>query len=327
MSLSRTAVPRPYDQYDPYHPPKGMDAYQQEVVLSAFPAGSRIAHVKAYRTDGMAYPLRVQVMTPDKEITCVLKLGRFIGGMAREAALLPVLAKLGLPVPTLLAGPATHPDYSQGGELLVISEMPGEPLPFVGATLDEADLTCRLLQEGLAQLHGVTKALLAHPVAAQIPHRTLPDELNAIVARGGPWLTEPAFCQAIERLRPILDSIDTPIAFSNGDYNPLNFLHVGERLTACIDFACACFEDPHASMAKFAVWGFDEYGWGAGVKAGLVERYLYQRNVSRSAFAPRLALRCLYRLQREISVAGQEDRVYREAVLAKLTESLSAMAA
>jgi hypothetical protein len=230
-----------------------------------------------------------------------------------------------LPVPRWLAGPARHPDYPQGGELLVISEMPGEPLCFVGATLDQADLTCRLLQQGLDRLHGATEALLAHPVAAEIPHRTLPDELEEIVARGGPWLDEPIFGQAVARLTPVLARIETPLAFTNGDYNPLNFLHVGERLTACIDFACACFEDPHVSMSKFAVWGFDEVGWGTGVKAGLVERYLYQRNVSRSAFAPRLALRCLYRLQREISVAGEADARYREAVLATLGESLAAM--
>ena len=73
---------------------------------------------------------------------------------------------------------------------------------------------------------------------------------------------------------------------------------------------------------------FDQQGFvhshlgGTGVLAGLVERYLYHHGVTRRAFAPRLALRCLYRLQRETSVSGKEDRFYRQAILKVLDSAL-----
>lgn len=71
------------------------------------------------------------------------------------------------------------------------------------------------------------------------------------------------------------------------------------------------------------IWAFDSYGWGAGARAGLVERYLYTQNVSRSEFTPRLALRCLWRLQRDTSVTGHEDAFQREAIVKTLRDALA----
>ena len=85
------------------------------------------------------------------------------------------------------------------------------------------------------------------------------------------------------------------------------------------------FEDPHVGLAKFFVWSFDRLGWGTGAQAGLVERYLYSRDVSRSQFAPRLALRCLYRLQRDTSVANEQDAFYRQAVWRVLDTALDSL--
>ena len=44
---------------------------------------------------------------------------------------------------------------------------------------------------------------------------------------------------------------DPPLAFSSGDCNPGNFLSDGARLTGIVDFALACFEDPHIGFAKY----------------------------------------------------------------------------
>jgi hypothetical protein len=147
-------------------------------------------------------------------------------------------------------------------------------------------------------------------------------ELDEIVARGGPWLSVPVSSETVRRLRPILAPIDTPLVFSNGDYNPLNFLHEGDELTGWLDFAHACFEDPYVGLAKFLIWGFDRLGWGTGVQAGLVQRFLYHHNVTKAEFAPRLALRCLYRLQRDTSVSGEQDRFYRQEILRALNQAL-----
>ena len=151
-------------------------------------------------------------------------------------------------------------------------------------------------------------------------------ELDDVVARGGAWLEAPSFAHAVRRLCPILAGIHTPLAFTNGDYNPLNFMHDGERVTGWLDFTHACFEDPYVGLAKFIIWGFDRLGWGTGVQAGLVERFLYHQGVTRSDFAPRLALRCLYRLQRDTSVSGEQDRFYREEILKVLDTALDDLA-
>ncbi len=303
-----------------------MDAFQEALILGAYPPDTGIVEAASYRPGYMRYPLRVRVRLPDgTEASCVLKADALIGGIEREGWVLPVLERLGLPVPTVLAGPTVHPDYPNRGALIVLSEMPGEPLPWFGATLAEIDLTCRLHQEAIARLHGLTEPLLGEDIAHLLPHRTLSSELDEMLARGGPWLETNVFEKAIRRLRPVLEGIDAPLVFSNGDYNPLNFLHDGSRLTGWIDFTGACFEDPLVGLAKFVIWGFDAVGWGPGIQAGLVERHLYRRNLRRSDFASRLVLRCLWRLQRDTSVAGEQDAVYRRAILSVLTDALESL--
>jgi len=274
----------------------------------------------------MHYPYRARVQLPDgREEICVLKADPLIGGIEREGKLLPVLAQLGLSVPSVLAGPWFHPKYPNGGALLVLSELPGEPLPWGEITLAEADFTCRLHQEAVTRLHQLTEQVLQEKVAQELPKKTLQSELDEIVFRGGPWLEVPIFAEAVEHLQPILENIRRPLVFSNGDYNPLNFLHNGQRLTGWIDFTGACFEDPLIGFAKFFIWDFDILGWGAGPRAGLVERYLYRQDLSRSDFIPRLVLRCLWRLQRDTSVANEQDAFCRQAMLNVLQKAVDVL--
>ena len=324
MPLSQDEIPTPYDLYDPAVLPPGMDAFLTGLVLSAYPPGACILDSQSYRPGYVEFPLRVLVWVPDgRQEACVLKAGRFIGETEREAALLPLLARLGLPVSRLLALPALHPDYPGAcGPFIVMSELPGQPLPWIEVNLEQADLGCRLLFQAVDRLHQLTPALRREPVAAQLENKTLLSELQGIRRRGGPWFDQPFFSAAVERLIPVLAGVQEELVFSNGDYNALNFLYEGDRLTGWIDFGGACFEDPYVGFTKFIIWGFDSYGWGTGVKTGLVERYLYAHNLSRADFAPRLALRCLWRLQREISVSSEADAPYRNAVVKVLEEAL-----
>jgi thiamine kinase-like enzyme len=132
------------------------------------------------------------------------------------------------------------------------------------------------------------------------------------------------FAQAVELALPAVTAIDTPLAFSSGDYNPGNFLWDGERVTGFIDFTWACFEDPYISFAKY--WLHD---WFPLHKAGLVEHYLETQGLTLADFAPRLAVRCLWTLQREIPVTdveGTSDYTrYRERVLGLLRRALHAL--
>ena len=111
---------------------------------------------------------------------------------------------------------------------------------FTDASFDHFALTV----EAVHLLHGVTEALADSDVAGQIPSVTLSDRLAEVLRNGGPWLEQPVVARALECLGVTVPGIETPLAFTNGDYNPLNFLSDGGRLTGIVDFAHARFEDP-----------------------------------------------------------------------------------
>ena len=325
-SLSPIDIPYPFDHYNPWQPASNVDEFQVSFILDAYPAGTKIIDVNPYRPGYMNYPYRVRVQLPGgQDEFCVLKADPLIGGIEREGKLLPVLQQLGLPVPSVLAGLKIHPDYPDGGALIVLSEIPGKPLPWGKVTLEEVDFTCRLHQEAIYRLHLLTDQILSDKVAPTLPQKTLRSELEGIISRGGPWLEVPIFSEVVTHLQQILEDIQRPLIFSNGDYNPLNFLHDGKELTGWLDFTGACFEDPLIGFAKFLIWAFDNLGWGAGKKAGLVERYLYTQDLSRPDFTPRLALRCLWRLQRDTSVANEQDEFCRQAILKVLEEAFDSL--
>jgi hypothetical protein len=114
------------------------------------------------------------------------------------------------------------------------------------------------------------------------------------------------------------------LVFSNGDYNPLNFLVADDAISGWLDFEYACFEDPYIGFAKFVLWADDEYAWGGGARSGLVERYLYEHGLAPAELSVRLVLRGL----RHIQDAGPADpprfmlRVISDAML-QLREVLS----
>jgi hypothetical protein len=331
--IARTDVPLPYDQYSTGKTPSILDAFLTNLVLSAFPKGSEIVAF----TKGKLYAEYpggndcAVVRTPKgEEHQAVIKSQSFIGGIETEAMVLPALQRLGFPVPSVLAGPAQHPDFPETSPFLVLSVLKGHFLPYLDpasrASSEELDLACRLLLEGVERLHGATEAMLADKEAGKLTRRTLSSELEGIVQRGGPWLEEPVFTDAIERLRPVLEAIDTPLVFSNFFNYTWNFVCEGDRLTGFVGFDKACFEDPHITLTIYNIWGrIDPVGWGPLNRAGLVERWLYKHNVSSKEFAPRVALRCLWRLQREHPVEG-DTRGGREGILDVLRESLDAMA-
>ncbi|MHB0874603.1 MAG: phosphotransferase family protein [Anaerolineae bacterium] len=357
------ATPYPYDHYPSAR--QTLDAetlltpFRAGLVLSAFAPGSRIVSAVAARGQYLPCPVRVTVAPAAADssgadcpstVDVYLRLDRLIGGVAREAQVLPVLGRLGLPVPRLLAGPVVDPDRPEAGPVSVISALPGQDLlRFVqssNATTEEAPEErigrgIDLLLEALRRLHALTPAVEASPLAQVLPRRTLLAVREAIETRGGPWLADEGFVEALRLLRPLLARIETPLAFSNGDYNPGNFLvdrqdsacHDGQdescpyrqdrrcddwAITGFVDFAHACFEDPHIGLAKCRI-----YDWWPWRRAGLVERYLEAEGLTTAEFAPRLALQCLGTLQREVSVTGAQDADYRAWLRCLLDEALA----
>ena len=181
------------------------------------------------------------------------------------------------------------------------------------------DLANGLVLGAVARLHQLTEAVRQDAVIDVLPHNTLLSELHGILARGGPWFGEHMFVEAVETVLPVVKAIETPLVFSNGDYNPGNFLFDGEKVTGFVDFQFACFEDPHIGFGKY--WTYDWYPLN---KAGIVERYLETQSLTLADFAPRLAVRCLWTLARGIAVEGGDNahRMYRERILELLRDAL-----
>lgn len=291
----------PYDHVNQWKPGAAGDltlsAFQKAFVLSAFPAGSHISRL-GYAGDRNRSPVLVTVVPPHgMESAVLLRNSRLLDGVETEARVLPVLLGLGLPVPEVLAGPAYDPDAPEIGGLSLLSCLPGNDLQNLSSPsavgVDEAS---RLVLEAVGRLHQLTEQL-PWATTGHLVRRDLLTQLRSIVERGGAWLRQPLFWQAIRQLVPVLARIETPLVFSNGDYNPANFLSDGLLVTGFVDFEMACFEDPHYGFAKYRVYDMFPFH-----QAGLVERYLEAQGLSEAEFAPRVAVRCLWTLQREIPI-------------------------
>ena len=299
-----------------------LDLSVEAVLLSLFPPGTRVIQSQPYRPDYLHFPMRVHLQTPgDDARFCVVKI-KPPDLIEREVKALRLMSHVGLAVPEVLFDPIALPPPEKR-TLVVLSELPGCSLPWCGTTsLAEADLACRLTLEGVARLHGLTARIQELDAASLFPQNTLAAEYASTVANMGEWSRVGIVHEAAQAVGETLAEADTPLVFSNGDYNPLNFLCDGQVLSGFIDFEGACFENPHIGFVKFLVWSGDEYGWGTGRKAGLVERHLYTRNVSRRAFAPTLVLRCLRHLIREVSHTGSKDEAARQHMLKLIAEGV-----
>jgi aminoglycoside phosphotransferase (APT) family kinase protein len=296
-----------------------LSSFQEDLILSLFSENTRIIEAKYFQEDYLPCPVRISVVLGDgRQEHIVLRIarhGRY--GVETEAKLYPILAQFGLPVPTLLAGPVYDPEGPNIGPVTVLSLLPGDNLQvWSQASLAGLKLASRLVIEAVERLHQITQQIGQTDIAGEIPRQDMASELALIQNKAGPWLEEPEFKRAVEILRPVVASIDTPLSFSNGDYQPGNFLSDGEKLTGFVDFEGACFEDPHIGFAKYRIYDMHPLN-----KAGLVNQYLKVCGLSESDFAPRMALRCLWTLQREISVSGQKDENYRNHVKNLLSEA------
>lgn len=314
-------MPKAFDLYERWQVPSNREepltSFQRAFVLSVLPDGGEILEARPARSWGF-YPIRIRIATADGEQIVFLRKDQKVGGVELEAALLPVLLKHGLPVPKLLGGPIIDPESEDAVPITVISEVPGESLLDFSweAKGNDVYIAMQLVLEGVARLHALTSTLQQESVTNSIPVKTLMGELEEIQRRGGEWLTVAEFREALKCLEKRLPAVETPLVFSSGDYNPGNFLFsrcsivneedldhlVGNpgnlvnmpfQLTGFVDFSWACFEDPHIGFAKY--WTYDWF------PAGMIERYLYVNQLSPREFAPRLALRCLWTLQREVA--------------------------
>src|SRR2546430_17719203 len=95
-----------------------LTAFQRDVILSVCPTGSTTMAAQFVRDWLLPCPMRVQVALPGGESQLlILRLDRHPRGVTIETPLLPVLARLGLPVATVLAGPVADPAQPELGAM------------------------------------------------------------------------------------------------------------------------------------------------------------------------------------------------------------------
>ncbi len=299
--------------------PHPLTPFEARLVLSLCPRGTRIARAGYFRHHAYPCPIRVGVTLPSGAPWdfVVRSIRQPKGHLEREVALYPVLARLGVPVPTVLAGPARDPSDPAERPRLVVSLLPGLNLQRLSELGPGPLVRARdLAVEAVRWLHRLTPAVRGSAAASVVPSGGLVHHLDTIVGQRGPWREAPVFRDACRRLRPALRRVERPLVFSNGDYQPANFLAADGALTGFLDFEFAWFEDPLYGLAKYPIYDIAPLN-----RAGVVETFLRRGGYGRREFAPRLALGCLATLNREVAVAGPNAR-YRDHVLRLLHDSL-----
>jgi aminoglycoside phosphotransferase (APT) family kinase protein len=247
-----------------------LSIFQENLILSLFPHGARIAQANYFQSDYLPSPMRVLVSLPNGEQrNVVLRMSRKPFGVERETRLLPILSRFGLQVPTVLSEITSDPNDAHACSMTVLSFLVGENLQTWSCkSAADMEMASGRLFEAVTRLHQLTEPLAQEKIFDWLPRKSLADELQDVVRAAGLWIKTAVFSEAVEKLMPALNSIQTPLVFSNGDYQPGNFLSNGKELTGFVDFESACFEDPHVGFAKYRIYDLHPLN-----KAGVVERY------------------------------------------------------
>lgn len=283
---------------------------EKDLILSAYPEGTIIEEAHFFDNYNLPCPIKVKIVIPTGESKFVVLRKKRHGVAKLEAAILPLLSKCGLPVAKVIAGPK-H-------DALVLSLLEGENLQhFSMRSKRHAEKAKELLTESFIRLESVTQKI-SQDAAELLPRFTLADELD-IISGEGPWNGEKVFKEAVDFLFPLLPQISTPLVFTNGDYQPANFLTDGKRITGFVDFEGAQFCDPLLLPCKYITHDLHPLN-----KAGFIDFYLKKRGYTKHAFSIRLALFCLITLHYEIPVhpTDQGKQEYQKHVLRLLKESL-----
>ncbi|MBV9848177.1 MAG: RNA polymerase sigma factor [Armatimonadetes bacterium] len=246
-----------------------------------------------------------------------------------RAALVPVLERLNIPGPPIIHGPV-----ADGNGFLSLCEVPrGENLTLwaLGGTPHRIRLATERAFEGIDRLQGATDGLMADPIGAKLPRRTLSDEAAVLTddARwnADPWLAEegrartdwlrdPWFAAALDQVKAAVADIHAPLVYTSymhffpqgyriapgaGPFDePLGWPRdprYGQNPLTEFVYLWGHFGDPLLGLAM--VWVYDCYPF---VHTGFVEQFLWRRGATRREFAPRLALKALQMVARDLPV-------------------------
>jgi hypothetical protein len=293
--------------------------FHQNLILSHFPKGSQIRSAVYFRGGYLPLPIRVVVQSPNGHVeTVVLRMIRHReGDLQRETQLLPLLARAGLPVPEVLIGPSYDPDLVEDHGAALYTLLPGRTCQDLAEESPQGCArTIQLVLDASERMAQLTDAVRRADLQPALPEIRLIDDLDSFVQQSGEWMGQAEVVRAVDLIRPYLTGITAPLVFTNGDYQPANFLTDGETLTGFVDFEYASFRDYLFGFVKYVIYDLHPHNKGGMIPA------LFQRiHPSPFDFALRMAVGCLKTLQREIPCEGG-DTDYRVHVLGLFAESV-----
>lgn len=317
---------------------------QTSLLNTAFPK-ARILSVQSDSETWMPFSPRVRLKLSDGSEQTV----DFRADITpSRAELFAVLERLGIPGPQIV-GRSTD-----NGSLCAVPR--GENLGHwaMGGTPHRIRLATERAFEAIDRLQGVTEQLQADPVGAKLERRTLTDELeilrndarwnaDAWLAEEGKerkeWLADAWFAAALAKARKVAADINNPLVYTNylhfypgwyriapGDsaYDaPLGWPGDARyQENPLVEFVnpFGHFGDPLLGLAM--VWVQDCYPF---VHTGFVEQFLWRRGISRREFAPRLAVKALQMVARDLPLARPNVNGYWDGLHGWVEQALAWM--
>lgn len=274
---------------------------ERRYVLSAFPAGATIVSSAYFDNYDLPCPVDVAVRVGGRDSRVVLRKARH-GDVAFEARILAWLAESVLPVPRVLAPPATD---DHGRTMTLLSRLPGQTIQKLGmGTADELAMAIELLVTAVLTMSRVRPTPIEQEVLA-LPSVSLRQQVDALMQSNARAIEDELCQRALNRLHRQVGRHDAPLVFSNGDYQAGNFLVSGGHLTGFLDFEKARLQDPLMGWAKYIV--DDLHPLNA---AGVVDRFLSQAGFDEEELAFRVAIVSLGKLAQLGVPPKADDRAY-----------------
>ena len=291
---------------------------EREQILGIDPSFQGITKPTYFDNYNLPCPIRVEVETSENKSRVVVLRKTRHGNVEVEVKMFRALKEYGLPVPEILSDPFRN---EVGDYVAIYSLLEGEDLQKLSMySEDDLQEAKRLLVEAVLALMDASSFIAKHEVSKSLPQRSLQVELEAIRTSRSLWSKDPIFQLALQRIEGNLPGVTTPLVFSNGDYQPGNFLAQNGHITGFLDFESPAFQDPLMGFVKYPIYDLHPLS-----KTNVVETFLDAMNFTKRDFSIRLALGCLKTLQREIPLDGGEvdTRGYRERVLTLLASALA----
>ncbi len=322
---------------------------QQTALLAIAYPGARVLSTQYDPEPWMPFTPRVRIALANGTEKTV----DFRGDIdAAKEELFAALERLGIPCPRLIHSPVLNTDVKGYSTLCEAPRGDNLLLWALGGTPHRIRLATERAFESIDRLQGITQALRADPVGAKLPQRTLTDEIDLIMSdekwNADPWLAEagadiaawridPWFVEAIAKVREAAADIKDPLVFTNYLHFFPNFVRIqpsdqlyNEPLgwpgdvrydeNPITEFVAphGHFGDPLLGLAM--VWVYDCYPF---VHTGFVEQFLWRRGISRREFAPRLAIKALQMIARDLPVERPAEGGYWDGLHGWAEQALS----